>query len=142
LQVSGLTTLKELGSKSFGKIRGRLKNDVFPWLGARPIMKITPPDVLSVLRRIEARGSLDTAHRVHQHCSAVFRYAVATVELSVDPSQDLRGALPPARGDHYASITEPKKIGGLLRAIDGYNGSFVTSMRCSSRRYCLCVPVN
>ena len=60
------------------KIMGRLEKDVFPWLGGRAIAEIKAPEVLTVLRRVEARGALDTAHRVHQNCGQVFRYAVAT----------------------------------------------------------------
>lgn len=104
------------------KVISRLENDVFPWLGADAIAKIKPADLLAVLRRIEARGVLETAHRVYQICSAIFRYAVATDRAERDITTDLRGALPPAQKQHYASITEPAKIGGLLRAIDGYDG--------------------
>ncbi len=86
---------------------------------------------MSVLRRIEAKGILETAHRTQQNCGRVFRYAVATGRAERDPSGDLRGALPPANGTHMATITDPKEIGGLLRAIAGYQGSIVT--RCALR---------
>ena len=69
---------------------------------------------------------MDTAHRAHQNCGQVFRYAVATGRAERDPCGDLRGALPPVREKHHASLTDPKAIGGLLRAIDGYKGAFVT----------------
>ncbi|MEZ5585231.1 MAG: tyrosine-type recombinase/integrase [Candidatus Competibacteraceae bacterium] len=108
------------------KIIRRLEKDIFPWLGLRPIADITPPELLAVVRRIEHRGALETAHRVLQNCGQVFRYAVATGRAERDPSQDLRGALPPARETHHASITDPKAIGQLLRAINGYQGSFIT----------------
>lgn len=112
------------------KIISRLENDVFPWIGSRPIAAIDPPELLAVARRIESRGTLDTAHRALQNCGQVFRYAVATGRAQRDPSGDLRGALPPLRQkDHFATITEPAAIGELLRAIDGYAGSFVT--RCA-----------
>lgn len=87
---------------------------------------ITAPEILTVLRRIENRGANDTAHRAHQNCGQIFRYAVATGRAERDPSADLRGALPPARGTHYASITDPKAISELLRAIEGYRGYAVT----------------
>jgi integrase len=103
----------------------RLKNDVFPWIGSMPISKISAPELLSCLRRIEAHGKLETAHRVHQSCGTIFRYAVATGRAERDPSGDLRGAIPPAQGKHHASITDPTKIGGLLRAINGYDGSSI-----------------
>ncbi len=107
------------------KVIRRLENDVFPWIGGRPIAEITAPEVLKVLRRIEGRGALDTAHRAHQNCGQVFRYAVATGRATRDPSADLRGALPPAKHEHFASIIEPVKVGELLRAIDAFQGTFV-----------------
>ncbi|BBP04687.1 hypothetical protein TPL01_30130 [Sulfuriferula plumbiphila] len=78
------------------KIIRRLERDLFPWIGKRPIAEITAPELLAVLRRIENRGALDTAHRAHQNCGQVFRYAIATGRAERDPSPDLRGALPPA----------------------------------------------
>lgn len=107
------------------KVIRRLEVDLFPWIGSRQVSTITAPEFLSCLRRIEARGALDTAHRVHQNCGQVFRYAVATGRAERDPSADLRGALPPVNGGHFASITEPVKIGALLRAIHGYDGSLI-----------------
>jgi len=106
------------------KVIKRLENDVFPWIGGRAIAEITAPELLKVLRRIEGRGALDTAHRAHQNCGQVFRYAIATGRASRDPSADLRGALPPAKHEHFASITEPAKVGELLRAIDAFQGTF------------------
>jgi len=113
------------------KLIDRLEKDVFPWMGDRPTNEITPPELLTVLRRVESRGALDTAHRVMQTCGQVFRYAVATGRAERDPSVDLKGAIPPAKKSHLASIIEPVKIGQLLRAIDGYEGHFVT--RCAMR---------
>lgn len=107
------------------KIIRRLEGDVFPWLGKRPIAEIGAPDLLKVLRRVEGRGALDTAHRVHQNCGQILRYAVATGRAQRDPSADLRGALPPAKHTHFASITDPSQVGELLRAIDGFRGTFV-----------------
>ena len=104
----------------------RFERDVFPWMGARPIGEITAPELLTALRRVENRGVVETAHRVMQNCSQVFRYAVATGRAERDPTADLRGALPPVKGNHFASITDPKAIGELLRAINGYQGSFAT----------------
>ena len=107
------------------KIIRRLELDVFPWLGARPIADIAAPDVLACLRRIEARGALDTAHRAQQNCGQVFRYGVATGRCPRDPTADLRGALPPAKHEHFAAITEPAAVGELLRAVEGFKGTFV-----------------
>jgi len=108
------------------RIMRRFELNIFPWLGKRPAREITAPELLACLRRIESRGALDTAHRAHQNCGQVFRYAVATGRAERDPSGDLRGALPPAKDKHHASLTDPKAIGDLLRAIEGYQGAFVT----------------
>jgi integrase len=113
------------------KIIRRLERDVFPWIGGRPIAEVTAPELLAVLRRIENRGALETAHRAKQNCGQIFRYAIATGRAERDASADLRGALPPTQETHHASITDPKAIGGLLRAIDGYTGSFIT--KCALR---------
>lgn len=103
----------------------RLEKTVFPWIGKRPIKEITAPDVLDVLRRMESRGILDTAHRVRFECGAIFRYAIATGRAERDPVADLKGALPPVKNGHYAAPTDPKAVAPLLRAIDEYQGSFV-----------------
>jgi integrase len=108
------------------KIIRRLERDIFPWLGSRPIREVKAPELLTVLRRIESRGALETAHRALQNCGQFFRYAVVTGRADRDLSADLRGALPPVKEKHHASITEPKAVGALLRAINSYSGSFVT----------------
>lgn len=108
------------------RIIRRFERDMFPWIGGCPIGEMTAPELLAALRRIESRGAVETAHRVMQNCSQVFRYAVATGRAERDPSTDLRGALPPVKGKHFASLTDPKAIGELLRAVNGYQGSFVT----------------
>lgn len=107
------------------KIIRRLELDVFPWIGGKPVAEISAPELLTTLRRVESRGALDTAHRVHQNCGQIFRYAVATGRASRDPSGDLKGALPPARHENFASITDPAKVAELLRAIDAFSGTFV-----------------
>jgi len=107
------------------KIIKRLENDVFPWLGGQPIAEITAPQLLKVLRRVEVRGALDTAHRVHQNCGQILRYAVATGRAERDPSGDLRGALPPAKHTHFPSITEPDQVAELLRALDAFRGTHI-----------------
>lgn len=89
----------------------RLEQNAFPWLGATNINDITAPELLSVLRRVESRGALETAHRVNQICGQVFRYAIATGRAERDPAADLKGALPPAKTNHHPSITEPVKVG-------------------------------
>ena len=113
------------------KIIARLERDLFPWIGGRAIAELTAPDLLKALRRIEERGAHETAHRALQNCGQVFRYAIATGRAERDPSADLRGALEPVIATHYAAITDPLAVGGLLRAMDGYSGGFVT--RCALR---------
>lgn len=105
------------------RIIRRFEKDIFPWLGARPIADIKAKELLAVIRRLEQRGVLETAHRALASCGQVFRYAVATGRAERDPTGDLRGALPPVKGEHFAAVTEPKKVGMLLRALDGYDGS-------------------
>lgn len=106
-----------------GRIMRRLERDIFPWLGGRPIAEITAPELLAVIRRIENRGALETAHRALANCGQVWRYAIATGRAERDLSADLRGALPPVKGEHFAAITDPTRVGALLRAIDGYEGT-------------------
>ena len=111
------------------KVHRRLEMDIYPWIGERPVGTVTAPELLRCLRRIEKRGALDTAHRAHQDCGRIFRYAIATGRAERDPAADLRGALPPAKEGHFATITVPRQIGELLRAIDGYIGTMV--VRCA-----------
>jgi integrase len=101
-----------------------LEKNIFPWLGHRPITDILPIEVLTCLRRIEERGAIETAHRTLQICGQVFRYAVSTARIDRDITADLRGALQTTKGGHFASITDPKELAPLLRAIDNYSGTF------------------
>ena len=101
----------------------RLERDIFPWLGNAPIRTIDAPKLLAALRRIESRGAVETAHRTLQNCGQIFRYAIATGRAERDISTDLKGALPPVKGGHFAAITEPKQVAELLRAIDDYQGT-------------------
>jgi integrase len=111
-------------------IKARVKDDLLPWIGKRPIKDITAPELLAVLRRVEARGSLIVAKRLRQVAGQVFRYAVATGRAERDPSGDLRGALKsPGAEKHFAALTTPAEVGMLMRAIDGYQGQFIT--RCA-----------
>ena len=97
----------------------------------RPVSAIEATELLETIRRIEARGALDAAHRCLGYSSQIFRYAIATARSKRNPAADLRGALPPTKGGHFASITDPEKVGELLRAIDGYEGALIT--RCALR---------
>jgi len=106
-------------------IISRLESNVFPWLGEKPIDEITAQDVLRVLRLVESRGAIESAHRTKTVCGQVFRYAIATGREDRDPTADLRGALAPVQTKHMPAITDPEQFKGLLKAIDTYKGSFI-----------------
>lgn len=110
------------------KILRRLERDLFPWIGKDEIKSVQPATLLAALRRVEARGALETAHRLHQNCGQIWRYAVATGRAERDITSDLRGALPPAKETHLGAITKPEEIGILLRNIDEYKGSEVVRL--------------
>ena len=104
----------------------RLELNCFPWIGKTAVDQLDPPEILKVLRRIEKRGAVETAHRVRSIIGQVLRYAVATGRATRDSSADLKGAIPPAQEKHLAAITDPKKIGPLLRNIEEYEGGDIT----------------
>jgi integrase len=108
------------------RTRTRLEQDAFPWLGRRPIAEIEAPELLQSLRRVEARGAIETAHRVKDACGQVFRYGIAIGACQRNPAADLRGALKPVPTRHHAAVTEPKKAGELLRAMGDYVGHPIT----------------
>lgn len=103
----------------------RLERLVLPHIGDLPIKEITAQDLLKIMRPLEARGVVETAHRVMQICGQVFRYAVARGDAERDPSADLRGALPPRKHAHHASITEPRQVAALLHAVDSFQGGTI-----------------
>ncbi len=107
------------------KIMRRMELNVFPLIGLRPIKNIKAPELLAVLRRVESRDALELAHRIRNLCDQIFRYAVATGRTERNPAADLKGALIPVKEKHRAAITDPKRVGELLRAIDSYQGTFV-----------------
>jgi integrase len=113
-------------SSTQSKIRTWLEKDVIPYIGKMPIAAIGPRDVLAALRKMEARGALDSVQRVKQICGQVFRYAVATGSAERDVTQDLRGALAKPTHGNFAAITDPKKAGELLRSIFDYQGHTYT----------------
>jgi integrase len=110
------------------KIIRRLERDVFPWIGGKPVDSLLAQDILKPLRRIEARGAIETTHRALQNIGQVMRYAVATGRAARDPTGDLRGALSPVVEAHFAAVTDPAEIGGLLRAMDDYKGGDVVRL--------------
>ena len=107
------------------KVEAWMANDVYPWIGSRPIGELTAPDFLRVARRIEGRGAIESAHRIMQNCGQIMRYAIATGRAERNPVADLRGALAPAPERNHAAVVDPAELGGLLRALDAYRGTLV-----------------
>jgi len=126
-------TAPMLAENTKAKLLTFLEKDVFPWIGARPIDSLAAADLIKVIERIEQRGAMDIARRVHNYMGRIFRYAVGRSLVSRDPTRDieLKDILPPEDVKHHASVIDPKAVGGLLRAIDGFTGSFTT--RCALR---------
>ena len=100
----------------------QFERDLFPWLGERKMADVTPMELLATLRKTEERGAIETADRGLMLARQVWRYAVATGRAERDITADLKGALTPYRGKHFAAITEPVKLGELIRAIRAYKG--------------------
>ena len=117
---------RKFAPRTYEKARWTIEDLIIPYVGSRPINDITPPELLAAFRRLEARGKHETAHRTKQRCGQIFRYAIATGRAIRDPTADLRGALQPVVTTNHAAITEPKKIGELLRAIHSYSGHAAT----------------
>lgn len=108
------------------RTRIRLEQDVFPWLGKRLIGEIEAPELLKVLRRVEGRGAIETAHRVKNACGQVFRYGIAVGACQRNPAADLQDALKPVQSRHHAAIVDPAEAGSLLRDVMAYQGHPVT----------------
>lgn len=117
-------TKKHFSPATLGKARWLFDTWLFPDLGSRPVNAITPAELLTIVRRAERDGANETAHRLRSRASQVFRYAIAAGcgACERDPAADLRGALAPTVVRNHAAITEPRAVGALLRAIDGYDG--------------------
>lgn len=117
------------GGRYPGEVWRRLEREVFPFLGDMPVGKISATDILAVLRRIEGRGTVETAHKIKSYISQTMRYAIACGLIYHDPARDLAGAIAPKRKKPMAAIIDPREVGRLMRAIDGYEGSGV--VRCA-----------
>lgn len=115
-----------LGADTISLAQRRMERWVFPQIGPTAIDQLEPPDVLSALRRVEAAGRHETAHRLRQRIGQVCRYAIATGRATRDPTADLKGALSPVPTQNRAAVTSPEGVGALLRAIDGYEGQPAT----------------
>ncbi len=114
-------------SPSYGEkwLRGMSK-DLFPYIGRLPLAGITAPMLLDTLRKCEKRGAIDTAHTLLQTAGQVFRYGIQTGRCERSPTGDLKGALKPVNTKHMAAITNPMRIGDLMRGIDVYSGQPTT----------------
>ncbi len=121
------TKMCDLSKSHQDRTWSALEKDIFPAIGSRPIAKVTAPELLMVLRKVEARGAIETAHRAKQTAGQVFRYAVATGRAERDPSADLKGALRTPAKKHLAAITDPTEVGRLLVAMDGFMGTPVVT---------------
>jgi integrase len=119
---------KSLAPETLSILGARLNSALYPYLGSRPVAAITAQELLAVLRRIEARGRHETAHRVRALAGRVLRYAVATGRAQYDVATDLRDALAPVKSHNFASVTEPLRVGELMRAIHHYSGYPVTAL--------------
>src|SRR6202050_362999 len=119
---------KSLAPETMSILGARLNSALYPYLGRRPVAAITAQELLVVLRRIEARGRHETAHRIRALAGRVLRYSVATGRAQNDVAADLKDALAPVKSQNFASVTDPARVGELMRAIDGYSGYPVTAL--------------
>jgi integrase len=119
---------KSLAPETISILGARLKSALYPYLGSKPVAEITAQELLGALRRIEARGRHETAHRVRALAGRVLRYAVATGRAQHDVAADLKEALAPVKSKNFASVTDPRRVGELMRAIHGYSGHPVTAL--------------
>lgn len=117
-------TKKKAWSDSHAKnLYGRMKIHLLPYLGYYPIQEITPNVLLDTIRRIESRGANETAHRILQIASQIFRYAVITCRIQVNPAETLKGALEPVRKNHLAAIIDPEGAANLMKSLHAYNAT-------------------
>lgn len=114
----------EWTARQLGKERDRLENHAFPWIGRMPIADIGVPEIRPLLARVVKRGHVEQSHRLRHELSRVFRFAIATERAIRDPVADLRETLPARQKKNFPTITDPKQVGELLRAIDAYSGTF------------------
>lgn len=119
---------KEWSEGYAGKTKACMERHAFPVIGSKPIKNIISPELLGMLRAIENRGTVDMAHRIQQHCGAVFRYAISTGIANTDPTLSLHDALSTVKAKHYAALTDPKDFAELLRCIDEYRGEVTTKI--------------
>lgn len=117
---------EHLATVTLTKARGLLETYLFPTLGKRPVAEIKASEVLICLRAPEKAGKLETAHRLRDRASAIFRWAIATDRAESDPTRDLKGALRAKVEKHRAALTDPKAVGRMLVKVDAYQGQYAT----------------
>ncbi len=117
----------KLKANTFTKAKSILEHFIYPRIGDVPVAKVTAPELLAALRKIEVRGTHETAHRAKQRCGQIFRYAIATGRAEHDVSAYLKGALAPVVTTHHAAVTDPAQVGQLMRSIAGYCGDSSTT---------------
>jgi len=117
---------QEVAEVTANKTRWILETFLFPEIGGRPIAEVTPRELLTALRKIEEGGKLETAKRAKIKAGQVFRYALLEGKAESDPTASLRGALKAPKGNHHAAVTDPTRMGELLRSINGFAGQPVT----------------
>jgi integrase len=116
----------------------RMKRNLFPAIGSRPVNEVSAPEILAILRKVEARGIIGTAHALKYICSCVMRYAIATGRAERDPAADLRGALTPHVKKHRPALTAPESVGRLMHAIYNYQGSLVVKSALQLMAFTFC----
>ena len=115
-------------SKTIDQLRARLEKYVYPWIGSKPIQKVTLDDMRLILDRLSRQGIHETANRVRALCDRIFRFAIATGRAERNFAADLADAVAVAKINHFSAITNPKEFGALLNAIDGYSGQPTTML--------------
>jgi integrase len=148
--ASSATTFEDVAKDWFGKfsvswapahavrVWSRIDRDILPWLGKKPIAGISAADVLMTIRRIDARGARETAHRARSDISTIMRYAISCGLAGRDPAADVRGALPAVQKKHFAATTDPKALGKMVVLFDSYEGSHTvrTALRLAPLLFC------
>ncbi|MFT4046932.1 MAG: integrase arm-type DNA-binding domain-containing protein [Solimonas sp.] len=130
----------EWAASHYDKEALRLEKHAFPWIGDRPMAEIEVDDYLPCIKRVFAAGHLEQAHRLREQLSRVSRYAIATNRAKLDPAHALSAVLPAARENGFPSVVRPDEIGALLRAMDGFRGTFVVGCAMRLAPYLFCRP--
>lgn len=130
--------LEGLSAMHVDRTTRAIKRDLIPAIGKRPIAEVSAPELLAILRKVEKRGAIETAHRIKQVAGQIFRFAVATGRAERDVAADLKGALKSPRKKHFPAITDPKAVKQLMMDIWGYRGTpaVTAALRLSPLLFC------